>query len=86
MPQTPVVRMSIEGEVQLKRKSRWVTRYAQIKQGFFQYKNDRFDIKARYMIDLRKADVAKVNRDDGKLILLIKDRIKAHGQPEGDIV
>jgi hypothetical protein len=38
------------------------------------------------MIDLRKADVAKVNRDDGKLILLIKDRIKAHGQPEGDIV
>ena len=70
----------------IKRKSRWVSRYAQIKDAFFQYKEDRYDIKARYMIDLRKAEVRKGKLDNDRQFIQVTERILVAGQKKGDVV
>ena len=39
-PNQPLKRLSISGQVNLQRKTYWVTRYASIKDSFFNYKKD----------------------------------------------
>ena len=70
----PIQRQQIEGNVQIKRKTTWVTRYAQIRDSIFTYKKDRYSIDARYMTDLRKTTVRKGTLDDGKGYFEIKDK------------
>ncbi len=75
----PAKRLSIEGVVLLKRTRRWVTRYAQIKEAFFQYKNERNDIKARYMLDLRRAIIRKGYCSNGDKYIEISERDQMTG-------
>ena len=58
-PSAPFKRQTIEGQVQIKRKTQWVSRYAQIKDAYFQYKLEPYDTRARYFINLRQATVKK---------------------------
>ena len=47
------IRQQVEGLVRLKRKSQWVSRYAQIKNAIFQYKDDRNSMQSKRVLDLR---------------------------------
>jgi hypothetical protein len=70
----PIQRQQIEGNVMIKRKTAWVTRFASIKDSIFIYKKDRYSIDARYMTDLRKTNVRKGTLEDGKGYFEIKDK------------
>ena len=57
-------RLSIEGTITVMRKSRWVTRYASIKECIFSYrKNDKRGQKDRWIVDLRQCEVNWSNED-----------------------
>jgi hypothetical protein len=73
--QIQITRQSCEGKVRIKRKTAWVDRYAQIKDALFQYKEDRYSIKARFMTDLRKCEVRKGKLDGDRGYFQIKDRV-----------
>lgn len=75
-------RQQIEGYVMIKRKTRWVQRYAQIRDGYFQYKETRQDISARFMIDLRKAEVLKgtLDKKEYRFFYQITDKKAEQGQ------
>lgn len=58
----------------IKRKLTWETRYALIRDAFFQYKKDRFSVSARYMVNLRQCDVRKGKLDNGQGFYEVKDK------------
>jgi len=68
--------MKIEGTVMVRRKNLWVTRFASINDAVFTYKKDRNDTKARYLLDLRKADIKKGVRSNGDRFIEIIDKSK----------
>ena len=74
--------MQIEGQVAIKRKTEWVTRYAQIRESVFQYKKDKYDIKARFITDLRQTTVKKGKLEPGKGYFEIRDKI----DPKSDVI
>jgi len=78
----PVQRQQVEGKVQIKRKTDWVTRYAQIRESIFQYKKDKYDIKARFITDLRNTTVRKGQLEPGKGYFEIRDKI----DPKSDVI
>lgn len=61
-----IQREHIEGTVQLKRKTTWVQRYAQIHNSILQYKEDRYSIHCKYQVDLRHSIVRKGTRNEGQ--------------------
>ena len=73
--QQAVIRQQIEGKVMIKRKTDWVTRYAQIRESIFQYKKDKYDIKARFITDLRNTTVRKGQLEPGKGYFEIRDKL-----------
>jgi len=57
LPPPSVKRLSIDGQVILKRKSKWVKRYAKIENCIFTYQTSQNDKKVKYTTDLRTSKV-----------------------------
>lgn len=72
--QIQIDRKRIEGKVRIKRKSKWVDRYAQIRDAMFQYKQDQYSINARFITDLRKCQVRKGMLEKDQGYFEIKDK------------
>lgn len=62
--------MSINGQVTLQRKSYWVSRFAEIKEGIFTYRKDR-NHTPKMFIDLRLSTVSRGRRDNGEYFMQI---------------
>jgi hypothetical protein len=55
--------MSIEGYLNLKRKTQWVKRYGKIDKCIFTYKNNQNDKNDKAKIDLREANIKLGERE-----------------------
>ena len=69
-----ITRLTIEGKVRIKRKSKWVDRYAQIRDAFFQYKKDQYEINARFITDLRRCGVRRGTMEKDQGYFEIRDK------------
>ena len=77
-----ITRQRVEGKVKIKRKTKWVDRYAQIRESIFQYKQDKYSMSARFITDLRKCVVRKGVLDKGTGYFEIRDK----NDPKAEVI